>query len=78
MGWCSGTEIFDVVVARVYNSSMTTSEKKTLIKDLIEVLEDQDWDCQNDSEFWNTNIVRECFEELHPDWDWKDIEENDY
>jgi hypothetical protein len=41
---------------------------KETIKRLIESLEDGDWDCQQDSAYYDHPIVRKAFMELHPDW----------
>ena len=64
MGWCSGTEIFDVVAGAV----LEDLPKEEIIERLIEVMEDHDWDCQCDSDHWNHPIVRKIFMERNPDW----------
>lgn len=43
MGWCSGTEIFDVVCKEVLDAKEI--DKKQFIKTLIKALEEKDWDC---------------------------------
>lgn len=65
MGWCSGTEIFDRVVEILLEPHL---DKKKIIKELLDVLEDQDWDCQQDSLYWDHPLVRKVFEEVHPKW----------
>ena len=64
MGWCSGTEIFDVVAEAV----LEDLPKEEILGRLIDVLEDHDWDCQCDSDYWNNPIVRKLFEERFPEW----------
>jgi hypothetical protein len=64
MGWCSATEIFDSVC----NALLAGKSKEQTIKELIEELEGNDWDCQGDSEYYDHPIVKAIFRELHPDW----------
>lgn len=64
MGWCSGTEIFDVVAEAV----LEDLPKEEILGRLIDVLEDHDWDCQCDSDYWNNPLVRKLFEERFPEW----------
>ena len=71
MGWCSGTEIFDNVVSGFICSGEVNT--KEIIINLIGALENGDWDCQQDSEYWDHPLVQECFKELHPHWFEDDI-----
>lgn len=64
MGWCSGTDIFDEVV----QSLKAGDAPKETLKKLAVVLEDHDWDCQNESKYWDDPDIREIFQELHPSW----------
>lgn len=66
MGWCSATVIFDDVVGALIGD--TKLSKKATIKKLAEALEDGDWDCQQDSAYWDHPIVQRVFKELHPHW----------
>lgn len=66
MGWCSGTEIFDKVVGILLEKEPL--DKKGLIKEMITLLEDADWDCQSDSDYINHPLVREAFIEVDPEW----------
>lgn len=77
MGWCSGTDIFDVVCETMLNpenvnvdpnTGLTVSNTKEVLKKIIVELELMDWDCQQETEFWDSPIVQEVFKELHPDW----------
>lgn len=66
MGWCSGTVVFDAAVKAIIDPN---ANKKYAIKALIEALEDLDWDCQTDSDYWEHPLVKECFIELgRKDW----------
>ena len=70
MGWCSGTEIFDDMCDVIFDTKegIGINQKYELIKTLIISLENQDWDCQSDSEYYNDPIVENVFKKLHPDW----------
>lgn len=61
MGWCSGTVVFDAAVEAILDPN---ADKKYAIKALIESLEDLDWDCQCESDYWEHPLVKECFIEL--------------
>lgn len=66
MGWCSGTDVFDVACGAILNPE--NSNTKDTLKEIIIELEMMDWDCQQESEFWNSPAVQEAFKELHPEW----------
>ena len=77
MGWCSGTDVFDTVCEAMLNpkninvdpnTGLIVSNTKEVLKKVITELEEMDWDCQEDSEFWESPIVQEIFKNLHPDW----------
>lgn len=73
MGWCSATEIFDTM-ADILLGSQPVDPKEVLLR-IAQVLEDNDWDCQHDSDYWNHPHVREIFKKLHPDtWDWDEVD----
>lgn len=65
MGWCSGTEVFDAMVPAIIGENV---DKKETLKKLINTLEDLDWDCQGDSDYYEHPLVAEVMRELHPDW----------
>jgi len=66
MGWCSGTEIFDKVAWALLDKE--PKHLKEVLGLLIDALEDSDWDCQQDSDYWDHPVVQEIMRELHPDW----------
>lgn len=66
MGWCSATIIFDSVVGALLDHQKIN--KKDVITMLIRKLEDGDWDCQQDSDYWDHPMVQEIFREMHPHW----------
>jgi len=68
MGWASGTDVFDAVAREILGDAGAISKTKVILA-LVEALEDNDWDTQNESEFYDHPIVRRVMRELHPDWD---------
>lgn len=68
MGWGSGTELFDAVAESIINSPLTRKEKVKILVTLIEAMEDKDWDCQQDSRYWNEPLVAASFKVVHPNW----------
>ncbi len=65
MGWCSGTIVFDTVCEVILDDEI--NDKKEAIKKIIEVMEDMDWDCHNESVYWKHPIVVEAMKEIHPE-----------
>lgn len=66
MGWCSATEIFDKVASVILSDEPI--DKKRALLTVIEALQDNDWDCEMDSDYWDHPLVREIFMELEPEW----------
>lgn len=62
MGWCGGTEIFDMIFETLFYGP---SNFKETLKSVIEKLEDMDWDCQDESKYWDYPILQEAIKELH-------------
>jgi len=65
MGWCGGTEIFDTVIDSMIDNKIESPE---LIKDLINVLEDHDWDNLCESDYYDYGPVNKIIKEIHPNW----------
>lgn len=57
MGWCSATDIFDPVCAEILKRVPDQKSQKKILVTLIDNLNEQDWDCQPDSEFWDHAFV---------------------
>jgi hypothetical protein len=66
MGWCSGTEIFDVIAKALLEKEKPNP--KQILEIVIDALEDSDWDCQKDSAYWDHPLVREIFKKRNPNW----------
>lgn len=66
MGWCSGTNVFDAICDIVLSEKPV--DKKAVVKHIIRVLQDMDWDCESDSNYWEHPVVREVFREINPEW----------
>lgn len=67
MGWCSGTEIFDVAAEAILDSNKNKQWQKDSLTSIIIVLQGQDWDCECESAYWDHPIVQEIFRELDPE-----------
>jgi hypothetical protein len=58
MGWCSATRIFDPICNFVVaKSSAPKKEKIAFLKLIIRKLQEDDWDCESESDFWEHPIV---------------------
>jgi hypothetical protein len=68
MGFCSGTDIFDPVVETVLDTTLSDEDKFIVIYALADSLENHDWDCQQDSYFYDHPVVQRVMQALHPDW----------
>jgi len=66
MGWCSATVIFDVVAEHILSDAPI--DKKAILLLIANILEDGDWDCQQDSVYYEHPLVQEIMKELHPHW----------
>lgn len=68
MGWCSATDIFDNVCKSVLDSAIPEEEQYRVLYNLANQLENEDWDCQSDSDYYKHPLVKRIMIELHPDW----------
>lgn len=68
MGWCSGTEIFDTVVSDILSSTLQEHSKVNMIVNLINALQDNDWDCETDSKYYKHYVVNIAFRKVRPEW----------
>jgi len=67
MGWAGATEIFDTVAEFLLDEKKIN--RKEVLKALIKVLEDGDWDTQSESEYYDNPVVQEIFEEIDSEED---------
>lgn len=70
MGWCSATQIFDDMAEFILSTNEPDGKKRAVLGKLIDVLEENDWDCQSDSRYFDHPLVNALFREAHPRWDW--------
>ncbi len=69
MGWCSGTEIFDEAVDAAKAAGVKGLNLRDFAIAMIKVLEDHDWDCQCESEYYEKpGMVQQAFKIMHPEW----------
>lgn len=68
MGWCSGTDVFDGVLEHFLTKKGVKKEPdvESVIKGLIQALWDHDWDCEQDSAYWEHPLVQKVFRKLDP------------
>jgi hypothetical protein len=66
MGWCSGTDLFDKVMDALFKAD--TIDKERFIEELILSFQNQDWDCEQDSEYWEHPVVNKVFRKMYPEW----------
>lgn len=59
MGWSSGTDIFDSVVEELLQGDEHLNSDKSLsvIRVLVEALENRDWDSQYESDYYDHPII---------------------
>ena len=69
MGWCSGTEIFDAVLDAAL-PYVPESEHEAFAAKIAEPLWDGDWDCENDSKYWE--LLEPIMQRKFPHLDWSD------
>jgi len=67
MGWCSATIIFDSLCEALLDEP-DDIDKKKLLKRIITILWDNDWDCEWDSAYLRDPMVKEAFIELDDRW----------
>lgn len=68
MGWCSGTDVFDPMVEAITSEVKDTDLQYKLILALIDALEWHDWDCQQDSQYYDLPVVQKAMHKIHPNW----------
>ena len=73
MGWCSGTYVFDAVIGTFVdqfdlNDPSNISRFNIMLEKLNDALVDQDWDCEQDSEYYDHPLVQAFFKEKYPHW----------
>ncbi len=62
MGWCSGTKIFDAVLKELVKKK--DIDPVEVVRALSTAMEGRDWDCQQDSEYYEHPLVKKA----RPDW----------
>jgi hypothetical protein len=73
MGWCGGTDVFDSICGTLLKpGKFTPLARREVLLAVINALEDHDWDCQQDSAYYEHSDVRKVMKQLHPHWDWED------
>jgi len=73
MGWCGATPIFDRVCDKLLVNGKI--DKQAILEELIDVLKDMDWDCVDESQYFDHPLVKKAFYALGYDYhdDYTDI-----
>lgn len=69
MGWSRGADIMHGIIKAVNRTNLRPSEKKQFYLDIIPVLEDEDWDTQDEC-MGDDTVFAAAMLHFHPDWDW--------
>lgn len=67
MGWSSGSEIMNRVIAAVKPHVTDFETRKSIYTPIIEALEDGDWDTQDES-VGEDDAFDSALKDLHPSW----------
>lgn len=68
MGWSSGCYVMDGMITCGLKYFPDKEKRKEFYKDVMRVLEEQDWDTQPDSGDDDKEVYDAALKELHPDW----------
>lgn len=68
MGWGSGSTLMDSVIDAVEATTLSTRERKTLYKKLIDAFEGADWDTQDECS-GRDPAFDSALRDLHPEWE---------
>ncbi|MHC4302796.1 MAG: hypothetical protein ACYS7Y_36520 [Planctomycetota bacterium] len=75
MGWAGGTYVMrDIIEAFVAQEELPADLRARLYIPIIESMEGADWDTQDEC-LGLDPVFDVTMRELHPDWDWEDIDE---
>ena len=67
MGFCSGTEIFDDVARHIIDTDWSEQQQSDVLIVLIVALDNHDWDCHQDSAYYDHPIIQKAMKAVHPD-----------
>lgn len=70
MGWCGGSNIANSLILSVRKNfpDATSDQKRAFFRDLIETLEQDDWDTQDESIGLDADFD-EVMYGMYPDWE---------
>jgi hypothetical protein len=74
MGWSGGTVIAKGLIEIAKKTVKDIESRKTLYREIINILEDEDWDTQYEV-VGEDHAFDSVLMEIHPDWDWRDTDE---
>lgn len=62
MGWGGGTQIFDTLVEALREAKVSDKQFKTILVDVNEALECQDWDNLSESDYYDDPQIKDIFD----------------
>ena len=68
MGWARGTELFDGVIDAALPMTMTAVNRQYLFEKILDLFMDYDWDCINESKYWENPDFQVAYQKLCPDY----------
>jgi len=68
MGWCSGTRAFDASIEAAIDAGVKGAKLIDFAVHVMGVLEDMDWDCHSESDYYDHPTIRLAFQQVHPGW----------
>ena len=68
MGWSSGTYVMEDIIKFFKKNVPDNEMRKMLYKGIIDILEDQDWDCPSECKGMDPAYDK-ALNEIHPDED---------
>ena len=69
MGWAGGSYVMSGLIRALSSAGVDDEKRKLIYEDMIEVLENEDWDTQDES-MGADEVFDEVIKKVHPDWDW--------
>jgi hypothetical protein len=69
MGWARGADVARGIIEAAIRIGMCATMRRWLYLEIIPVLEDEDWDTQDECMDDDPEFAA-AMKQLHPEWDW--------
>lgn len=67
MGWARGADVANGSIKAINRTNLRPSEKRQFYLDIVPVLEDEDWDTQDEC-MEDDPVFEAAMKHLHPEW----------